>query len=683
MAYEDSSTDILSKLGILDSNIKSPEDKLHPVVRETRQKQKPDFGHFDTDDNMKLLDQTGNFEHELENMKNVSTSCFGLHSVLFYGFLCCFAVSYGSFYMNSIELIDHEPNLSKLSSLSIGLLFGSFFAGYLFLRVRLISSFACAVFAGIIVAIVGIVNPGTFFTKICYFSMGFAVGIVERNIYLFVNENWSRNWRYRHSIAYFVIFCGFLIVALISNPVMHKDSVTVSPVLVVRHERDVSSEMNYTTAVHVTKPTFALGISENQDTKTAENAEKRKLAEIKKVEKESNILNCTLLVNATENLPVECQKSTITSTTTVVTTTTTTIEPTTKGIISEKLVSFPEGVLMGIDGLQRSLLPRSRNRLSKEMTEKEAIIKSKTQDDLKDYTLTLVVVNAAIFITFAVVSCFTDFSPIKNVFEPVIMDTFVEGSSNFAVKIAAFLCMFLIEFLSYGYFPLLPLFMNTAKTSHFGVFGIEICVLVPVFIMVLTIRFLGTLLISKSTPQLFAWFLLMMTTIGHGFVFSFDQTDSALLFSTVLIAVICILSCELYAFQQESFVCSPFLLSKHLSIAQSFGRIVGPIILSRVFYFHDIDSFFVFIQLGLIILCISFAMLHRSTLSAVRQSRILSFTNAISKGDLESVTVHNTTKTAEKSNGKYNRLNDKGGKTIVTDESDNCLLSEFSDVDDW
>lgn len=45
--------------------------------------------------------------------------------------------------------------------------------------------------------------------------------------------------------------------------------------------------------------------------------------------------------------------------------------------------------------------------------------------------------------------------------------------------------------------------------------------------------------------------------------------------------------------------------------------------------------------------------------------------------------MHNTTKTAEKSNGKYNRLNDKGGKTIVTDESDNCLLSEFSDVDDW
>ena len=83
----------------------------------------------------------------------------------------------------------------------------------------------------------------------------------------------------------------------------------------------------YTEGFRPTKPSSAIGISEDQDTKTAENAEKRKLAEQKK-ENATILSNTDCAINpsaeACKNVSTTISSSTATSSTTTSTTTTTT-----------------------------------------------------------------------------------------------------------------------------------------------------------------------------------------------------------------------------------------------------------------------------------------------------------------------------------------------------------------------
>lgn len=150
---------------------------------------------------------------------------------------------------------------------------------------------------------------------------------------------------------------------------------------------------------------------------------------------------------------------------------------------------------------------------------------------------------------------------------------------------------------------------------------------------------------------------------------------------------VAMLPCELYGFQQEELASSPFVISKRISCGRIVGRIIGSFMFSKSFKLNAPD-FLYFIQFGLILLCILFFGLYKATNLAIRQHRILSFTDAISSklifcsrfrlqtligGDVEA--VQSSAPFTDKTNGTYSRLDGE--------DSDNCLLSDFSDVDDW
>ncbi|KAE9555095.1 hypothetical protein FO519_001670 [Halicephalobus sp. NKZ332] len=614
----------------------SPDEKLHPVIRESRLRQ-TDRSSV-SGDSVNLLPETNFNLDSGENLSNAQSSCHGIHSVIFYGFIYCYAIAFGVLYLSSVQFTENNlVNITHLSFLAIGMPIGCQIAGFLFLRVQIMTSMVVSTLIAIVISMV--FNNSGFFSNYCYFVLGTTFGVFERNVYLFINEKWPRSWRRRLSIAYIIFFLGLLSVTL---------AVQYDNFSNVRRVREVElSNEGY----RPTKPSSAIGISDDQNLKTAENAEKRKLAELKKLDKEENV-NCT---NTT--LP-ECSGVNPSFTTTLPTT-----SSTTEKSISVKSTYAPEFVDRG-----RNRISQNKDEVVDKVLEKsEPSVTPKIPVDRDTFNITFL--NLGIFATLCVISLFTDLSPAKYIFEPNIMDSLIDGTSTKTVVVFSCLVSCLLEVLCFGYLPLIA----ALHIYQYPSYSFHTTTWTMIFGIPLMGRLMITMLTKKLSPQFIMWVTLFGAIICHAVLIMNPTSSNTLCTSAVIIVLIAMLPCELYGFQQEELSSSPFVISKRFSYASTVGRLIGPLMFSHLFRLNHTEDFLRFIQFGLICLGILFAVLHRATNLAIRQHRILTFTDAVSRGDVEA--AKSSTSYGEKAKGAYSRLDEE--------DSDNCLLSDFSDVENW
>ena len=365
--------------------------------------------------------------------------------------------------------------------------------GFLFLRVQMMTSMVTSILTAIVTSM--LCDASGSFSNLSYVILGSTLGMFERNVYLFINEQWPKSWRRRLSIAYIIFFLGLLSVAL----TIQHDNVTST-----RRVREVISSNE---SVHPTKPISAIGISEDQERMTPENAAKRKLAELKKLDEGNiNCTNVTLPGCSTVNLP--------------------------SGTLPDILKT--ENSISGKSTYALDVINRGRNRISE--IKKEVLEKLEPNITLKNsshpYTFNIAFMNLGIFATLFVVSLFTDISPTKHIFEPHVVDSLIDSTSTMTVVILSCSVSFLLELLCFAYLPLIAAvhihqyrFIDFHTTTWSLIFGIP-----------LVGRLVITMMIKRLSSQLIFWIVLLGAVASHAVLVMGSMTANTICNSAVIVS---------------------------------------------------------------------------------------------------------------------------------------------------
>uniref|UniRef100_A0AC34FHD8 Uncharacterized protein n=1 Tax=Panagrolaimus sp. ES5 TaxID=591445 RepID=A0AC34FHD8_9BILA len=440
MAVQEAGTRILHDLGILDSKVSSPH-RTKPLEDGNFQQQTSNETKKTKDESTQRLIDDGNPIAMNNAPARQSDTFFKELMVYVFGLISIIAVWLLIADISHISIGLKINNIYQISlipaSLGVGIFIGSYLIIPLLLKVYAL--FVIQFFASFAVGVAVLQYNYLNFSSLL-FAMGFlgiAFGVIERFSYLYIHRV-LQNSKRKVIFFYAVLAFGLVFANLIvwNSTVLPMENVSNSGIHVrVKHDAGLPAinlsvynpENRMTTETYrPTKPSSAIGISENQDTKTAENAEKRKLAEQKK-ESMTAALNATVdchinpnFENSALNATVDClinpnsenctttliPTSTISSTTTSTTTipiTTPTVPTSTSTIAIKKDSIF--------DGSQSEPMfpsnpvdpiPRNRNRMDK-VPSKSENLKSQKSDDTTSTTVeptTPTFIASIIFILF-------------------------------------------------------------------------------------------------------------------------------------------------------------------------------------------------------------------------------------------------------------------------------------------
>uniref|UniRef100_A0A7E4VJX4 Monocarboxylate transporter n=1 Tax=Panagrellus redivivus TaxID=6233 RepID=A0A7E4VJX4_PANRE len=636
-------------------------------------------------------------------------------------------VLYNSIYITSIKHYLGEKYFTTLPpnhAAYVVMVFGGFNAigavlcSYAYIRSPTLISTQVCVYIGLL--IVYLLHN---FESINAFLLGAAVlgalyGVLERVGFLSITDG-SNQYKRGVFAFYTTIALVFALSTLATHPIgvaHHSESIRVK-----RH-LDGIENLNFTTLVppalnethhRPTKPISAIGINENQDTKTAENAEKRRLAALGILDaaKEEGCTNCStkavpvsVAPNVTTTFTVAPSTTTTTTTTTPATTTTTTTVPTTTLTTTTTTVpSTTEAPKSGFFSdlskkVDEYMINHSRNRVNivkatstvAPISPKPDAVTSKPDADIPDHFIchvefiVILVINVAISIA-TVLSCFFGGQLCRSNLVSQVTDASTSEDAPLTIRVFAAIIWTVTEGISFSVLTLAPFFI-AAGTEGEKQYAPQLY-----FLFWLSIAIVRLIFVGFSSCVVSAKSILIQLCIAATMALTYFYVEDPywrvirIFVSVIFLSNIPIM---LTIYQQDRMSIPPFLVSARYSIWTSVGRFIGPFFVSSYLTEADISKLALTFALG-IVSCIFLAWFFCKRVSAcARQMQLQYLSSSISGTNVHSVTSGATFGRSNNSNidslfGKSSRQNGVVYSLIEEDsDGDNRLVSDISDGSD-